>query len=87
VEGRNDAKINNSNWAGIARLSAGCYALMNGYKTQILEMPDKPGGLRTSWQHKGFTIDGCLGLEFTHTGFTSEQVMAEFEEVVSIRRC
>jgi len=31
--------------------------------------------------------DGCLGLDFTHTGFTSEQILVGFEEVVSIRRC
>jgi phytoene dehydrogenase-like protein len=33
---------------------------MNGYRTQIFEMHTKPGGLCTSWQRKGYTIDGCL---------------------------
>ena len=33
---------------------------MNGYKTQIFEMHDKPGGLCTSWKRKEYTIDGCL---------------------------
>jgi phytoene dehydrogenase-like protein len=46
--------------AGIGGLSAGCYAQMNGYKTRIFEMSDKPGGLCTAWQRKGYTIDGCL---------------------------
>lgn len=46
--------------AGIAGLSAGCYARMNGYRTQIFEMHDKPGGLCTSWKRKNYTIDGCL---------------------------
>ena len=46
--------------AGIAGLSAGCYGQMNGYKTQIFEMHDKPGGLCTSWKRKGYTVDGCL---------------------------
>jgi len=46
--------------AGIAGLSAGCYAQMNGYKSKIFEMHDKPGGLCTSWQRKGFTIDCCI---------------------------
>ncbi len=46
--------------AGIAGLSAGCYAQMNGYHTQIFEMHDSPGGLCTSWKRKGYTIDGCL---------------------------
>ena len=31
--------------AGIAGLSAGCYAQMNQYKTAIFEMHNKPGGL------------------------------------------
>jgi phytoene dehydrogenase-like protein len=45
---------------GFAGLSAGIYAQMNGYGSQIFEMQDKPGGLCTSWQRKGFTIDGCI---------------------------
>jgi phytoene dehydrogenase-like protein len=46
--------------AGIAGLSAGCYAQMNGYKTRIFEMHDKPGGLCTAWTRKGYTFDGCI---------------------------
>ncbi len=46
--------------AGIAGLSAGCYTRMNGYKTQIFEMHDKPGGLCTAWKRKGYTFDGCI---------------------------
>lgn len=46
--------------AGIAGLSAGCYAQMNGYQTQIFEMHDKPGGVCTSWKRKGYTFDGCI---------------------------
>lgn len=46
--------------AGIAGLSAGCYALMNGYQAEIFELHDKPGGLCTSWKRKDFIIDGCL---------------------------
>jgi phytoene dehydrogenase-like protein len=46
--------------AGIAGLSAGIYAQMNGYKTQIFEMNIKPGGLCTAWERKGYIIDGCL---------------------------
>lgn len=45
---------------GIAGLSARCYARMNGYQTQIFEMHDKPGGLCTAWERKGYTIDVCL---------------------------
>ncbi len=46
--------------AGIAGLTAGCYAQMNGYRTQIFEMHNIPGGLCTSWKRKGYTFDGCI---------------------------
>ena len=46
--------------AGIAGLATGCYGQMNGYRTQIFEKHDSPGGLCTSWKRKGYTIDGCL---------------------------
>lgn len=45
---------------GIAGLSAGCYARMNGYDTTIFEMHDKPGGLCTAWKRGSYTFDGCL---------------------------
>jgi len=43
---------------GIAGLSAGCYAQMNGYRSQIFEMNSASGGLCTAWQRNGYTIDG-----------------------------
>jgi phytoene dehydrogenase-like protein len=46
--------------AGIAGLSAGCYAQMNGYQAQIYEMHVKPGGLCTAWQRRGYLFDGCI---------------------------
>lgn len=46
--------------AGIAGMAAGCYGQMNGYRSRIFEMHDKPGGLCTAWERKGYTIDGCL---------------------------
>jgi len=46
--------------AGFAGLSAGIYACLNGYKTQIFEMHNLPGGLCTSWSRKGYTFDGCI---------------------------
>jgi phytoene dehydrogenase-like protein len=46
--------------AGIAGLAAGCYGRMNGYRTRIVELHDKPGGLCTAWTRKGYTIDGCI---------------------------
>ncbi len=46
--------------AGIAGLSAGCYARMNGYKTTLFEIHSKPGGLCTSWKQGDFTVDACI---------------------------
>jgi phytoene dehydrogenase-like protein len=34
---------------------------MSGYHTRIFEMHDLPGGVCTSWQRKGYTINGCIG--------------------------
>ncbi|MBN1224759.1 MAG: NAD(P)/FAD-dependent oxidoreductase [Candidatus Aminicenantes bacterium] len=46
--------------AGIAGLSAGCYGRMNGYRVRIFEQNTRPGGLCTSWERKGYTINGGL---------------------------
>ena len=46
--------------AGIAGLSAGCYAQMNGYRSQIFELHNLPGGLCTAWERKGYVFDGCI---------------------------
>jgi phytoene dehydrogenase-like protein len=46
--------------AGIAGLSAGCYARMNGYDATIFELHSQPGGLCTAWNRKGYTFDGCI---------------------------
>jgi phytoene dehydrogenase-like protein len=43
--------------AGIAGLSTGCYAQLNGFRTTILEMHAIPGGLCTAWKRKGYTFD------------------------------
>ncbi|UCD98739.1 MAG: NAD(P)/FAD-dependent oxidoreductase [Chloroflexota bacterium] len=45
---------------GIAGLSAGCYAQMNGYRSRIFEMHNLPGGLCTAWERKGYVFDGCI---------------------------
>lgn len=46
--------------AGIAGLSTGCYARMNGYDVTIFEKHTLPGGMCTSWTRKGFTFDYCI---------------------------
>lgn len=46
--------------SGISGLSAGCYSQMNNYNTNIFEMHNIPGGLCTTWERKGYKIDGCI---------------------------
>ena len=46
--------------AGMAGLSAGCYAQMNGFDSCIYEMHSNPGGLCTSWTRGDYTFDGCI---------------------------
>jgi phytoene dehydrogenase-like protein len=46
--------------AGLAGLSAGCYARMNGYDVRVFEQDARPGGLCTSWERGGYTIHGNL---------------------------
>lgn len=46
--------------AGIAGLSAGCYARMNGFEAEIFEMHSQPGGLCTSWKRGDYTFDGSI---------------------------
>jgi len=45
---------------GIAGLSTGIYAQMNGFNTQILEMHNIAGGQCTAWNRKGYQFDYCL---------------------------
>ncbi|MFM8320937.1 MAG: phytoene desaturase family protein [Chloroflexota bacterium] len=45
---------------GIAGLSAGCYAQMNGFQSQVFEMHHLPGGLCTAWERKDYVFDGCI---------------------------
>ncbi|MCD6289878.1 MAG: NAD(P)/FAD-dependent oxidoreductase [Anaerolineae bacterium] len=46
--------------AGLAGLSAGCYAQMNGYQTRIFEQYVQPGGVCTAWERRGYVFDGCI---------------------------
>ena len=47
--------------AGVAGLAAGCYAQMNGYRSQIFELHNLPGGLCTSWVRKGVLQNNYAG--------------------------
>jgi len=43
--------------AGLAGLSTGCYAQMNGYRSHIFEHHAVPGGVAATWKRKGYAID------------------------------
>ena len=45
---------------GVAGLSAGIYACLNGYDTTICEAHAIPGGCLTSWERQGYHIDNCI---------------------------
>ena len=69
--------------AGLAGLSTGCYAQMNGYKTRIFEMQNKPGGVCVSWQRKGYSFDyavhNVFGVSVKHMGSLYSQVWDELK--------
>lgn len=46
--------------AGMAGLSTGCYAQMNGIQSRIFEMNHRAGGLCQSWQRQDYTVNGCI---------------------------
>jgi len=65
--------------AGIAGLSAGCYGQMNGYRVQIYEQDTRPGGLCTSWERNGYTING--GVAFLGGSGPRTQIHRVWEEL------
>lgn len=71
--------------SGVAGLSAGCYAQMNGYDTTILEMANTPGGLCISWKRDGYLFDGSIaGLAGSNPGSPLFQL---WEELGVIKYC
>lgn len=45
---------------GVAGLSVGCYARMNGWDVEVLEMHTATGGVCTSWRRGEYLFDHCL---------------------------
>jgi phytoene dehydrogenase-like protein len=45
---------------GVAGLSAGIYARLNGFDAEIIEMHSITGGQCTAWNRKGYRFDYCL---------------------------
>lgn len=59
---------------GIAGLSAGVYARINGFETEIIEMHTIPGGQCTTWKKDGYKFDYCLHWLVGTSGGTFNEV-------------
>lgn len=46
--------------AGISGLSAGIFAQINGFEAIIYEMGQKAGGVCSSWERKGYNVNGSI---------------------------
>ncbi|MEU9759085.1 NAD(P)/FAD-dependent oxidoreductase [Streptomyces sp. NPDC001834] len=64
--------------AGVAGLSTGCYAQMNGMRSRIFEKHVLPGGCCTAWSRDGYIFDYCIEwLIGTAAGNEAHQVWRE----------
>lgn len=81
--------------AGMAGLSTGCYAQMNGFKSEIYESNRVPGGLCAAWTRKGYTFDismhilvnsksGPFKKMWDELGVTSNQEFFYHRKVVAV---
>ena len=52
--------------AGLAGLSAGCFAQMNGYQSRIFEHHSRPGGVAAAWRRGAYVIDGGIHFIMGH---------------------
>jgi phytoene desaturase len=65
--------------AGLAGLSAGCYARMNGYRVRIFEHHTQPGGVAAAWRKNGFLFDG--GIHFLTGARPSDGLQRLFDDL------
>ncbi|MFJ6017423.1 phytoene desaturase family protein [Streptomyces sp. NPDC092952] len=64
--------------AGVAGMSTGCYAQMNGMNSRIFEKHVLPGGCCTAWSREGYIFDYCIEwLIGTAEGNEANQVWRE----------
>lgn len=52
--------------AGLAGLSTGCFAQMNGYRSRIFEHHTRPGGVAAAWPKGEYLIDGGIHFVMGH---------------------
>jgi len=71
--------------AGLAGLSTGCYAQMNGYESKIFEHHSVPGGVAAVWKRGDYLIDGGIHFLIGHKpGTPIYDVYSEISEIESI---
>lgn len=84
--------------AGVGGLSTGIYALMNGYRVEILEQGGATGGVCAAWRRGGYVFDGCihnlagtsprsrLSRMWRELGVIPAQLMHAYREMVRVER-
>ncbi len=71
--------------AGLAGLSTGCYAQMNGYESKIFEYHSVPGGVAAVWKRGDYLIDGGIHFLIGHKpGTPLYDVYSEICDIDSI---
>ncbi len=71
--------------AGLAGLSAGCYAQINGYESKIFEYHSVPGGVAAVWKRGDYLIDGGIHFLICHKpGTPNYDVYSEISAIDSI---
>ena len=78
--------------AGLGGLAAGIFGQLNGYKTEVFEMHNIPGGQCTAWKRRGYTFDACIHHLFGCTPATPlhtiwKETGAMPRELVPLREC
>ncbi|MCK4568350.1 MAG: NAD(P)/FAD-dependent oxidoreductase [Candidatus Thorarchaeota archaeon] len=71
--------------AGLAGLSVGCYAQINGYESKIFEYHSVPGGVAAVWKRGDYLIDGGIHFLIGHKpGTPLYDVYSEICDIDSI---
>ncbi len=65
--------------AGLAGLSTGIYAQLNGYRCHILEHHSQAGGVAAAWRRDGYLIDG--GIHFLMGHRPGSKLYSLYEEL------
>jgi len=73
--------------AGLAGLSTGCYAQMNGYQSHIFEHHTVPGGVAACWKRKDYLIDGGIHFVMGHKPGTALYELYRELGVAPATRC